>query len=165
MAKVTLRGKAYNTCGELPAVGQAAPDLLFTTTSLKDISISELAGHKRLLYFVPSLDTPVCANTTAKLDDAMTEYPDAKALVISADLPFALGRFAGSQKLKNIVPFSLFRCKESVRNYGVVLIDGPLAGLAARAVLVIDENGAVVYSQWVKEIADEPDFSQALAML
>lgn len=165
MASVTLRGKTQHTSAELPQVGDSAPDFLLTTSSLKDISLAKFPGIKKLLYIVPSLDTPVCANTTVALEEKMRDFPGAKALVISADLPFAMGRFCGAKKFKNVLPLSIFRAKEFAEDYGVLLIDGPLAGLTARAVLVIDEQDTVVYSHLVEEISDEPDFESALRFL
>ena len=165
MANVTLRGKAQNTSGDLPSVGSLAPDFVLTGASLKDIGLAKFSGMKKLLYIVPSVDTPVCAKTTIELDEKMAKISDAKALLISADLPFALGRFCGEHKLKNVLPLSIFRSQEFAESYGVLLVDGPLAGLTARAVLVLDEQNNVVYSEWVKEISDAPDFEQALQLL
>jgi len=165
MAVVTLRGKAQNTCGDLPSVAERAPDFVLTQNSLKDVSLADWAGKRKLIYTVPSLDTPVCANTTKSLNEKMTRYSDVIALVVSADLPFAQGRFCGASKLKNIRSVSMMRSKQFAEDYGVLLVDGPLAGLAARAVLVLDEQDNVLYSEWVKEIADEPDFEAALAVL
>ncbi len=165
MAIVTLRGKKQNTLGELPGVGCVAPDFVLTRNSLKDISLDEFHGKQLLIYTVPSLDTPVCATTTKRLNEEMANYPDVKALVVSADLPFAQGRFCGAEKLKNILSLSMMRSKKFAEDYGVLLVDGPLAGLSARALVVLDETHRVVYSQWVKEITDEPDFSVALSAL
>ncbi len=165
MAIVTLRGKEQNTLGDLPNVGSTAPDFVLTRNSLKDVSLGEFHGKRLLIYTVPSLDTPVCATTTKRLNEEMANYPDAQALVVSADLPFAQGRFCGAEKLKNVLPLSMMRSKKFAEDYGVLLVDGPLAGLSARAVLVLNEESQVVYSQWVREITDEPNFSAALLAL
>jgi thiol peroxidase len=165
MATVTLRGKEQHTCGELPVAGEKAPGFVLTSAALKEVSLADFAGKKKLIYTVPSLDTPVCANTTKLLNEKMADYPQALALIVSADLPFAQGRFFGAEKLKNIIALSMMRSKQFAEDYGVLLVDGPLAGLTARAVIVLDEQDRVLYSQWVKEIADEPDFTEALATL
>ena len=165
MAVVSLRGKACHTSGELPSAGTAAPDFILTNTKFKDVSLANFPGKKKLLYIVPSLDTPVCAKTTIELDTTMADYPDTQALLVSADLPFALGRFCGAQKLKNIQPLSFFRDQNFAGSYGVLLTDGPLAGLAARAVVIIDEKDKVIYSEWVEEISNEPDFNSVLGLV
>ena len=165
MAKVTLRGKEQHTIGELPSTGGKAPDFCLTTTALKDVSLADYSGKTKLLYIVPSLDTPVCATSTKKIDELTGTHSDVVVLIVSADLPFAMGRFCGMEKLKNVIPLSMMRSKHFAKDYGVLLTDGPLAGVTARAVVIVDDKDEVVYSQWVDEISDEPDYNGIIAVL
>ena len=165
MAKVTLQGDPLSTNGELPEVGQAAPDFRLVDKDLSDRSLGDFAGKKKLLNIVPSLDTPVCAESTRKFNDHARSHDDAVMLIVSADLPFAQQRFCGDEGLDNVVPLSLMRDKAFARDYGVLLEDGPLAGVTARAVVVLDADNRVVYRQLVPEIADEPDYREALSAL
>jgi len=163
MAKITLNGNACNTNGDLPAVGSQAPDFKLTNTDLEDKSLADFAGKKKLLNIVPSLDTPVCATSTKRFDTEARE--DAVMLVIAADLPFAMGRFCGAEGTDKVIPLSMMRSKNFAKDYGVLIQDGPLAGITARAVVVLDENDKVVYTELVPEIAQEPDYDKALASL
>lgn len=163
MAQVTLKGSPIHTNGELPAVGAKAPDFKLTTTELKDVSLADYKGKKKILNIVPSLDTAVCATSTRKFNEAASKLANTVVLVISADLPFASARFCTTEGLKNVVPLSLIRGKHFAKDYGVFLEDGPLAGITARAVVVLDENDKVVYRQLVPEIGQEPDYEKALA--
>ncbi len=165
MASVTLQGNAMNTNGDLPAVGSAAPDFSLANGDLQDVGLADFSGRKKLLNIVPSLDTPTCAISTRKFNEYADEHPDAVVLIVSADLPFAQGRFCTGESLSNVVPLSMMRSRAFARDYGVLLIDGPLAGITARAVVVIDQGGTVLYTQLVPEIADEPDYEAALAAL
>ncbi|MES9899483.1 MAG: thiol peroxidase [Sedimenticola sp.] len=165
MATVTLKGNPINTNGELPAVGSTAPDFTLPNKGLADVSLSTYAGKKRLLNIVPSLDTPTCAISTKKFNESFAGRDDAVALVVSADLSFAQGRFCETEGLENVETLSLMRGKDFAEAYGVLITDGPLAGLAARAVVVIDENDKVTYTQLVGEIVDEPDYDAALKAL
>lgn len=165
MAKVTFLGNKVTTSGKLPKVGSAAPDFSLPDKDLQDLGLSDFAGKKRLLNIVPSLDTPTCATSTRRFNESFAGREDAVALVISADLPFAQGRFCAAEGLKNVVTLSLMRSKKFAKKYGVLIKDGPLEGLAARAVVVIDEKGRVTYTQLVPEIADEPDYDAALKAL
>ena len=165
MATVTFKGAEFHTSGDLPAVGAQAPELNLVNGQLADVSLATYAGKKKLLNIVPSLDTPVCAISTQKFNEHAKIRPDTVVLVVSADLPFAQGRFCTGEKLENVVPLSMMRSKDFARNCGVLLVDGPLAGLTARAVMVLDENNQVVYRQLVPEIAEEPDYQAALAAL
>ena len=165
MASVTLQGNAMNTNGDLPAVGSAAPDFSLANGDLQDVGLADFSGRKKLLNIVPSLDTPTCAISTRKFNEYADEHPDAVVLIVSADLPFAQGRFCTGESLSNVVPLSMMRSRAFARDYGVLLIDGPLAGITARAVVVIDQGGTVLYTQLVPEIADEPDYESALAAL
>lgn len=165
MATVTFKGTPYHTNGELPAAGDQAPGFHLVTGDLSDVDLDHYAGKKKLLNIVPSLDTPVCAISTRKFNEHAKTHPDTVVLIVSSDLPFAQGRFCTGEKLENVVPLSMMRSRNFAKDYGVLLQDGPLAGLAARAVVVIDENNKVAYSQLVPEIADEPDYEAALKAL
>jgi thiol peroxidase len=165
MAKVTLQGNEINTNGDLPAVGTDAPDFVLVDGDLNNVSLAAYAGKKKLLNIVPSLDTPTCATSTKKFNDAARENADTVFLVISADLPFAMGRFCGAEGTDNVIPLSLMRSRNFAKDYGVLIQDGPLTGITARAVVVLDENNKVLYTELVPEIADEPDYTSALAAL
>jgi thiol peroxidase len=165
MATVTLQGNKIHTNGELPALGSKAPDFHLVDGKLNDVHLSSYSGKKKLLNIVPSLDTPTCAISTKKFNDHALDHEDVVMLVISADLPFAAARFCGAEGIKNVIPLSLMRTRAFAKDYGVLLTDGPLAGITARAVVVLDENDAVVYTQLVPEIGDEPDYAAALAAL
>lgn len=166
MATVTFQGNPHKTNGELPKVGSKAPDFVkLINGELKEVNLSTYAGKKKLLNIVPSLDTPTCATSTRKFNEQASKLPNTVVLVISADLPFAQGRFCSIEGLQNVIPLSLMRSKRFVEDYGVLITDNILAGLSARAIVVIDENDKVVYTQLVGEIADEPDYDKALAAL
>jgi thiol peroxidase len=165
MATITLKGNEIHTNGDLPAVGSSAPDFVLTTGELADVSLDTYAGKKKLLNIVPSLDTPVCQTSTKKFNDAAKENDSAVFLMISADLPFAMGRFCSSEGLENVVSLSMMRDRRFADDYGVAITDGPLAGVTARAVIVLDENNNVLHSQLVSEIAEEPNYDEALAAL
>ena len=165
MATVTLKGNACQTSGELPAVGSAAPDFSLVDAGLVDRSLSDYAGKKKLISIVPSLDTPVCSLSTKKFNDYATQHADTVILVVAADLPFAMGRFCGAEGADNVVPLSMMRTKQFADDYGVLLTDGPLAGVTARAIVVLDENNQVIHNELVGEIGDEPDYEAALAAL
>ncbi len=165
MAQITLKGDPINTNGELPAVGSTAPAFQLTTADLDDVGLDNYPGKKKLLNIVPSLDTPVCATSTHKFNEAAKGRDDVVMLIIAADLPFAMGRFCTGEKLDNVIPLSMMRDKNFAKDYGVLIQDGPLAGITARAVVVLDENDKVVYTEMVPEIAQEPDYDKALAAL
>lgn len=165
MAEITLQGNPINTNGELPAVGSNAPDFNLVAADLSDASLAKYAGKKKLLNIVPSLDTGVCATSTTKFNAAIESKENAVALVISADLPFAQDRFCSSEGLKNVVTLSMMRNRNFAKDYGVLITDGPLAGICARAVVVMDGNNKVTYTQLVPEITQEPDYDAALAAL
>ena len=164
MAQITLRGDAINTNGELPQVGSQAPDFVLTTGDLADVTLADYAGKKKLLNIVPSLDTPTCALSTKKFNEAAKQHENAVFLTVSADLPFAQGRFCQAENLEVIQSLSTMRSQFS-EDYGIKIVDGPLAGVTGRAVLVLDENNKVIHSELVPEIAQEPDYDAALATL
>ena len=163
MAQVTLKGNPIHTNGELPKVGAPAPAFKLTAGDLKDVSLADYKGKTKILNIVPSLDTPTCATSTRKFNESAGKLPNTVVLVVSADLPFAAKRFCTTEGLANVVPLSLMRDKNFAKVYGVLLQDGPLAGICARAVVVIDGNDTVKYTQLVPEIGQEPDYEKALA--
>lgn len=165
MATITLRGTEIHTNGELPKAGDDAPDFSLVTTDLGDVSLETYQGKKKLLSIVPSLDTPVCAASTKKFNESAKEKSDAVFLMIAADLPFAMSRFCSAEGTDNVIPLSMMRSRNFAKDYGVLIEDGPLAGITARAIVVIDENNKVVHSELVPEIAQEPDYDSALAAL
>lgn len=164
MATIRFQGNPLNTSGELPAVGSKAPDFSLTTSKLTDVSLATYAGQKKILTIVPSLDTPTCAASTRKFNEKASHLYHTVVLVISADLPFAQCRFCEIEGLKDVIPLSTFR-SSFADDYGVKLTDTFLAGLTARAIVIIDEHDTVIYSQLVNELADEPDYEHALAAL
>ena len=165
MATVTLQGNTINTNGNLPAVGSAAPAFTLTDGELNDKTLSDFAGKKLLLNIVPSLDTGVCAMSSKKFNEAVKDLNNTRVLIISADLPFAQTRFVQQESLSNVTTLSEMRNKNFAKDYGVLIQDGPLAGILARAVVVIDENGKVTYTEMVPEITQEPDYDKALSAL
>jgi thioredoxin-dependent peroxiredoxin len=163
MATVTLRGTPIHTIGELPQVGAKAPDLRgLVNGELKDVTLASYAGKRKILNIVPSLDTPTCATSTRKFNEKAGALPNTVVLVVSSDLPFAAKRFCTTEGLQNVVPLSLMRSREFGKDYGVLLTDGPLAGITARAVVVLDEQDRVVHRELVPEIAQEPNYDAAL---
>lgn len=165
MAKITLNGNPINTNGELPKAGGKAPDFKLVNKDLADVSLKDFAGKKKLLNIVPSLDTPVCATSTKKFNDFAKDRNDVVMLVISADLPFAMSRFCGMENVDKVVPLSMMRDRNFAKDYGVLITDGPLAGITARAVVVLDANDKVTHAEMVPEIAQEPNYDAALAAL
>ena len=165
MATITLKGNEIHTNGELPKAGAQAPDFVLTGGDLGDVSLATYQGKKKLLNIFPSMDTPVCATSTKKFNDHAKGKSDTAFLMISADLPFAMKRFCSAEGADNVIPLSMMRSRDFASDYGVMIKDGPLAGITARAVVVLDENNKVLYSQLVPEIAEEPDYDAALAVL
>ncbi len=165
MATVTLQGDPIHTNGDLPAVGSQARDFRLVTRDLADMNLGDFAGRKKLLNIVPSLDTPVCAISTKRFNDFARDRSDVAVLVISADLPFASDRFCSSEGVDNAVTLSMMRSRNFAKDYGVLIEDGPLAGITARAVVVLDEGDKVIYTQLVPEIGQEPDYEAAIAAL
>lgn len=162
---VTFKGMEVHTNGKMPQVGEKAPEFTAVTGDLSDLSLKSLKGRRVLLNIFPSLDTSVCATSVRKFNEKAARLENVEVLAVSMDLPFAQGRFCSTEGIKNVRPVSLFRSKDFAENYGVVMVDGPLAGLTARAVVVVDENGVVVYKQLVPEITEEPDYDKALSVL
>lgn len=165
MAQTTFGGNPVKLQGEFPGVGAPAPDFSLVAADLKDVSLRDFAGRKKVLNIVPSLDTPVCATSTRKFNESAGSLPNTVVLVISADLPFAMKRFCETEGLKNVVSLSTMRGREFMQKYGVGIAEGPLAGLTARAVVVVDENDKVIYTEMVPDIKNEPNYDAALAAL
>jgi thiol peroxidase len=165
MAKITFKGNPAETAGTLPAVGSAAPDFKLTKSDLSDASLKDYRGKKVVLNIFPSLDTPVCAASVRRFNAEASKLDNTVVLCISRDLPFAQSRFCAAEGLNNVVTASEYRNSSFSDAYGVRIQDGPLAGLLSRAVVVIDEQGKVKYTQQVPEIVNEPDYAAGLAVL
>lgn len=162
---VHFQGNPVSVDGQLPAPGQPAKPFTLVAKDLSDVSLSQYAGKRKVLNIFPSIDTGVCATSVRKFNQLAGDVNNAVVLCISADLPFAQSRFCGSDGLSNVVTLSTLRGGEFKKDYGVAIVDGPLAGLTARAVVVLDEKDNVIYSQLVNEITTEPDYDAALAAL
>jgi thiol peroxidase len=162
MARVTLKGNPFETSGDLPATGTQAPDFRLVGADLQDASLATFQGKKKILNIVPSLDTDVCATSTRKFNERAGGLDNTVVLVVSADLPFAMKRFCATEGLEEVVPLSLMRSRKFAKDYGVLLTNGPLEGITARAIVVLDETDRVVHSQLVGEIGQEPDYEAAL---
>lgn len=165
MAQVTLRGNPVQVDGQLPQVGQQAPAFNLVGAGLADVSLSSLAGKRKVLNIFPSVDTPTCATSVRKFNAEASKLENTAVLCVSADLPFAQARFCGAEGLENVINLSTMRGAEFLKDYGVALSSGPLAGVAARAVVVLDEHDKVLHSELVAEIGSEPDYEAALAVL
>ena len=165
MAEITLKGNKIHTYGTLPAVGSKAPDFLLTKTDLADVSLKDFAGKKIVLNIFPSIDTGVCAASVRRFNEEVQKLQDTVVLCASIDLPFAHSRFCGAEGLESVISVSELRKRQFGEDYGVRIIDGPLAGLFSRAIVVIDEKGVVKYTEQVPEIAQEPDYAAALKAL
>jgi thiol peroxidase len=165
MATVTLKGSPVTVAGTLPGKGAAAPEFGLTNKDLKDVTLADFAGKRKVLNIVPSLDTPTCAKSTRVFNEKASGMNNAVVLVISSDLPFAMSRFCSAEGLSNVVTLSTFRNRAFHTQYGVDVADGPLKGLTARAVIVLDEGNKVLHSELVPEIANEPNYDAALSAL
>ncbi len=165
MANVTLGGTAVTVNGNFPKPGDTAADFTLTGNDLKEVSLKDYAGKRKVLNIVPSLDTPTCQISTRTFNEKASGLNDTVVLVISADLPFAAKRFCTTEGLNNVISLSTFRNREFHSKYGVDLADGALKGLTARAVVVLDENNKVLHAELVSEIKEEPKYDAALAAL
>jgi thiol peroxidase len=163
MANITFKGNPVHTSGELPPQGERAPDFELVRTDLSNARLGTYAGKKKILNIFPSIDTGVCAKSVRTFHEQASNKPDVVVLNISADLPFAAKRFCAAEGIANTEALSTFRSPEFAKKYGVQMTDGPLAGLLARAVVVLDENDRVIHRQLVPEIGQEPDYASALA--
>ena len=164
MAQITLEGNPINTNGELPDVGSAAPDFKLVAADMSDKSLADFAGKKKLLNIVVSLDTGICIDTSKAFDEKLAGRDDVVVLAISADLPFAQARTCEAAQT-TVTTLSMMRSKNFAKDYGILITDGPIAGLCARAVVVLDEDNKVTYTQLVPEIASDPDMDAAIAAL
>lgn len=165
MTTVTLAGNAFQVNGDFLKSGVEAPDFTLVKSDLSELSLNSLKGKKVVLNIFPSLDTAVCATSVRKFNEMAAKLNNTVVLAISKDLPFAHGRFCTTEGIENVIALSAFRNTTFGNDYGVALAEGPLAGLFARAVVVLDENGKVIYSQLVPEITTEPDYESALAAI
>ena len=162
---VTLGGNPVTVAGDLPRVGATAPAFSLVAKDLSEVTLANFAGQRKVLNIFPSIDTPTCATSVRKFNQSAVSLPNTAVLCISADLPFAQNRFCGAEGLSNVVTLSTLRGREFLEAYGVALASGPLAGLAARAVVVVDEQDVVRHVELVPEIKNEPDYAAALAAL
>ena len=162
---VTLGGNAVQVEGDLPQKGQTAPAFTLVAKDLADTPLASFAGKRKVLNIFPSVDTPTCATSVRKFNQSAADVANTVVLCISADLPFAQSRFCGAEGLSNVVTLSTMRGREFLDAYGVAIASGPLVGVAARAVVVLDENDRVLHSELVSEIKNEPDYAAALAVL
>ena len=165
MAQITLKGNPIHTSGELPKVGSAAPDFTLTKMDLSEVSKGDLKGRRVILNIFPSVDTPTCAASERMFSKRAAEKANTAILCVSADLPFAQKRFCAAEGIAAVEPASTFRHGSFLDAYGVKMTDGPLRGLCARAVVVLDENGTVLHTELVSEIANEPNYDAALSRL
>lgn len=165
MAQITLKGNPIHTAGDLLPHGSTAPDFVLTNASLEDVGLDHFAGKRKILNLVPSLDTGICEKSAVQFNASVASKDNVVLLNISADLPFAAGRVCSSNGLDAVVTLSTFRSPSFGKDYGVEIIDGPMAGLLSRAVIVLDENNHVLYTEQVPEIAQEPNYDAALAVL
>ncbi|MBN2321595.1 MAG: thiol peroxidase [Acidobacteria bacterium] len=165
MTQITFKGNSIQTAGSLPEIGTPAPDFKVVKADLSVMSLGDFKGRRVLLNIFPSLDTPVCAASIRKFNVEAASLPNSVVLCISKDLPFAQKRFCAAEGLDNVITGSEYRDSNFSHTYGVSITDGPLEGLFSRAILVIDEEGKVIYTEQVPEIAQEPDYEKALAAL
>ena len=164
MPTVTLKGAPVRIAGELPVVGTQAPDFELVDDALRDRRLADFAGRPKLIYIVPSVDTSVCAASTRRFNELATGR-NAQVIIVSADLPFAQKRFREVEELKNIVTLSIMRSRRFAEDYGVLIEDGPLAGITTRALVVLDADDRVLHTELVAEISQQPDYEAALAAL
>lgn len=162
MSKITFKGGEVNTAGELPKKNAQAPNFKLVGSDLSDIALSDFKGKYVILNIFPSLDTGVCAASVRKFNQEASKLKDTVVLAVSADLPFAASRFCTVEGIENVKPASVFRNPEFAKDYGVLMTDGPLKGLLARSVVVIDPQGNISYTELVPEITVEPDYQTAI---
>lgn len=165
MAQIKLKGNPVNTAGNLPSKGSQAPEFSLVKSDLGSLSLSELKGKRVILNISPSLDTSVCANAVRKFNKLAAGMSNVIVLAITKDLPFASGRFCSTEGITNVITLSGFRDTAFGNSYGIILTDGPMAGLYARCIVVLDEKGKVIYTELVPEITQEPDYESAIAVL
>ena len=165
MHRIQFQGNRYETYGELPSVGSRAPDVSLVNTELQDVSFANFMGKRKVLNIFPSIDTPVCAKSVIVFDKLAKDHEDVAMLMVSYDLPFAHARFHHEHSLTRVVGLSAIRHAGFGENYGVQIVQGPLAGMFSRAVVVLDENNTVVHREQIEDISDEPDYVAAYRAL
>ena len=165
MSTVTLKGNPIEVGGTLPQPGTTAPEFALVGKGLADVTLASFGDSRKVLNIFPSVDTPTCASSVRKFNELVSKLENTVVLCVSADLPFAQARFCGAEGLENVVTLSTLRHTDFLADYGVAIASGPMTGLAARAVVVLDENNKVTHSQLVAEIADEPDYDAAVSAL
>jgi len=165
LAKIVYENATYRTCGELPVVGSYAPDIKLVDTRLRNVAFSNWGDKRKILNILVSVDTAVCARSVIEFDRLAATCDDIAVLMVSYDLPFAHARFLKEHELEHVAGLSAIRHAGFGENYGVQIVEGPLAGMFSRAVVVIDENNTVVYTQQVTDIAAEPDYESAFRAL
>ena len=165
MSKVTLHGQPVSVNGQMPAVGSTAPAFALVAGDLSDATLATFAGKRKVLNIFPSVDTPTCAASVRHFNESASKLDNAVVLCISADLPFAQARFCGAEGLDKVVNLSMMRGRQFLNDYGVAIAEGPLAGIAARAVVVLNEHDKVIHTELVGEIGNEPNYDAALKAL
>jgi len=165
MAEIIFNGTGYRTFGELPSIGSRAPDVSLVNTELQDVSFANFMGARKVLNIFPSIDTPVCAKSVIVFNKLAENHDDVAMLMVSYDLPFAHARFHAEHSLRNVIGLSAIRHAGFGENYGVQIIEGPLAGMFSRAVVVLDENNTIVHREQIADIGDEPDYEAAYRAL
>jgi len=165
MSKIAFKGNPVETTGSLPEVGSVAPNFRLTDTTLQDVSLESFKGSQVVFNIFPSIDTGVCATSVRKFNERASELKNTKVVCISKDLPFAHKRFCGAEGIENVLSTSQFKDNSFSQNYGVDMLDGPLAGLMSRAVVVVDSQGIVKYTEQVPDITQEPNYDAAIASL
>ena len=162
MAKVTLKGNEVNTNSNIVEVGSSAPNFVLVDSELNDVNLENFSGKNKILSIVPSLDTQVCQKSTKIFNEKVNGLDDTVMLIVSSDLPFAMKRFCTSESLENVIPVSMMRSRNFAKDYGVLLIDGPLSGITTREIVTISKDNKILHSELVSEIADEPNYQAAL---
>lgn len=165
MQEIIFNGTRYRTHGELPSIGSRSPDVSLVNTELQDVSLANFMGKRKIFNIFPSIDTPVCAKSVVVFNKLAIDHDDVAMLMVSYDLPFAHARFHQENSLANVVGLSAIRHAGFGENYGVQIVEGPLAGMFSRAVVVLDENNTVVYREQIADIGDEPDYVAAYKAL
>lgn len=165
METIYFKGTPCHTYGNIPATGTQAPAFTLTGADLSDIKLDDFKGKRVVLNIFPSLDTPVCAMSVRRFNKEAAELENTRVICVSMDLPFAMSRFCTTEGIENLIVASAFRSADFAKNYGLQMVDGPLAGLLARAVIVTDTDGKVIFSDLVDEITHEPDYKGAVSVL
>ena len=165
MARISSRGELVDTSGELPEIGSRAPDFSLRKADLSPVSLADYTGKRLVLNIFPSIDTPTCAKSVRRFNEQAAAMPNTRVLCVSADLPFALKRFCGAEGIDNLDTASVYRAPGFGLDYGVYMAEGRLGGLLARAIVLVDESGTVVYRELVPEIAQEPDYDAIMESL